>query len=224
MEEVTLMSETPADDAIPQPASETSRRDLTGVMAALAATAHAVGQSAADETAVSPAELLDALVLLRWAQTELAGIEPTLIAAARAAGVSWQTLAPALGVASRQAAERRYLRSAAPATDQPGATRDARVQAERDRRAAHRAVTQWANDNSADLRRLAGQITALTDLDEAAVPAIGRLHRALGDPDATALPALLAAAHDYLPHHPDLTAQIDTVIARTDQILRPPTS
>ena len=105
-------------------------------------------------------------MLLRWAQSELAGLEPILIAAARAAGLSWQALAPALGVASRQAAERRYLRSTAVATDQPGDTRDARVQAERDRRAGHRAVVQWANHNTADLRRLPGQITALTDLDE----------------------------------------------------------
>jgi hypothetical protein len=166
--------------------------------------------------------LLDALVLLRWAQGKLASLEPTLIAGARAAGLSWQALAPALGVASRQAAERRYLRSVSAATDQPGATRDARVQAERDRRAARRAVAQWANDNTADLRRLAGQITALTDLDAAAGTALARLHQALGDPDASALPALLAATHHHLPRHPDLAAQVDTVTAHTDQIRRQP--
>ncbi|GIF01452.1 hypothetical protein Ari01nite_89160 [Paractinoplanes rishiriensis] len=169
---------------------------------------------------MSGAELLDALVLLHRAQAELAGLEPVLIAAARAAGVSWQALAPALGVASRQAAERRYLRSASAQTDHPGATRDDRVQAERDRRAAHRAVAQWANDNTADLRRLAGQIAALTDLDEAATSDLAQLHQALGDADATALPALLAAAHQHLPDHPDLAAQIDTVTSRTDQIRR----
>jgi len=48
--------------------------------------------------------LIDALLLLRWAQDELAALEPELIAAARAMGASWQQLAPALGVASRQAA------------------------------------------------------------------------------------------------------------------------
>jgi hypothetical protein len=171
---------------------------------------------------VSAAALLDALGLLRWAQTELAGLEPRLIAAARAAGLSWHALAPALGVASRQAAERRYLRSASAPTDQPGATGDDRVQAERDRRAAHRAVTQWANDNTADLRRLAGQITALTDLEKAATPALGRLHQALGDTDASALPALLAATHHHLYHHPDLAAQVDAVTAHTDQLRRLP--
>lgn len=213
------MPETPADRADSTPTPESG--DLAVVVAAIAATAKMVKRSTADSPPVSAAELLDALVLLRWAQTELAGIEPTLIAAARATGISWQALAPTLGVASRQAAERRYLRSAS-AADRPGATRDARVQAERDRRAAHRAVARWANDNSADLRRLAGQITALTDLDEAATAALTRLHQALGDPDASALPALLAATHHHLPRHPDLAAQIDTVTAHTDQILQQP--
>jgi hypothetical protein len=193
--------------------------DLAMVIAAIAATAHATERPTPDGAPTGPVDLLDALVLLRWAQAELAGLEPILIAAARAQGISWQALAPALGVASRQAAERRYLRGTAAATDQPGATQDERVQAERDRRAAHRAVARWANDNTADLRRLAGQITALTDLDEAATAPLGRLHRALGDPDASALPALLAATYRHLIHHPDLAAQIDTITAHTDQIL-----
>lgn len=216
------MTDTPAGDAIPRPAPAAGQRDLVAVTAALAATARAVGPTAGGDAAVNPAVLLDALVLLRWAQAELAGIEPTLIAAARAAGVSWQTLAPALGVASRQAAERRYLRGASTVTDMPGTTRDARVQAERDRRAGHRAVAQWANDHTADLRRLAGQITALADLDADAADALDRLHEALGHPDASALPALLAATHRHLPRHPELAAQIDTVTAHTDQILRQP--
>ena len=192
------------------------RRDLAVVTAALAATA----ESTAGGAPVSPAELLDALVLLRWAQAELAGIEPILIGAARAAGVSWQVIAPALGVASRQAAERRYLRVTSGPANQPGTTRDDRVQAERDRRAGHRAVAQWANDNTADLRQLAGQVTALTDLDASATEAVGQLHDALGGPDASSLPALLAAAHDHLPHHPDLAARIDTVTAHADRIRR----
>jgi len=197
-------------------------RDLAAVAAVVAATAVAVQRPTAGRPAVSGADLLDALVLLRWAQTELAGLEPVLIAAARAAGVSWQALAPALGVASRQAAERRYLRGASAPTDKPGDTRDERVQAERDRRAAHRAVAQWANDNTADLRRLAGQITALTDLGEAATGDLAQLHQALGDADAAALPGLLAAAHQHLPGHPDLAAQIDVITTRADEIRRQP--
>lgn len=190
--------------------------DLAGVTASLADVMQAIEQ----DTAVPPTRLLDALVRLRWAQAELAGIEPALIAAARRAGVSWQALAPALGVASRQAAERRFLRGTSAATDQPGATRDARVQAERDRRAGHRAVARWANDNAADLRRLAGQVTALTDLDAAATDDLHRLHTALGDGDASGLPDLLAAAHPHLPRHPDLAGQIDTVTTHTDRIRR----
>ncbi len=214
------MAETPDRAALPAPAS----RDLAVVTAAIMALAHAVEQPTTGNRGVKSAELLDALVLLRWAQNELAGLEPTLIAAARTAGISWQALAPALGVASRQAAERRYLRSTATPTDQPGDTRDARVQAERDCRAGHRAAARWANDNTADLRRLAGQITALTDLDETAATALGRLHQALGDADASALPALLAAVNHHLAEHPDLADQIDTVTAHTDQLLhqRPP--
>ena len=196
---------------------ESESRELPVVTAAIVAVADQAEQPG-DGGPAGPAELLDALVLLRWAQSELAGLEPRLIAAARAAGVSWQALAPALGVTSRQAAERRYLRGASAATNSPDDTRDARVQAERDRRAAHRAVSRWANDNTADLRRLAGQITALDDLGDDAAPAVARLHQALGDPDASALPALLTATHDHLPHHPALAAQVDTVTAHTDEI------
>lgn len=228
------------DEPTTDPGRPPGNRDLAAVTAVIAATAQAAmqpatvqaagprataqaaGQNATDGPPVSAAELLDALVLLRWAQAELAALEPVLIAAARAAGLSWQALAPALGVASRQAAERRYLRSVSAPTDQPGDTRDDRVQAERDRRAGHRAVARWANDNTADLRQLAGQVTALTDLGEAATGALSRLRQALGDPDATALPALLAATHPHLPDHPDLAAQIDTITAHTDQIRRQP--
>jgi hypothetical protein len=67
--------------------------------------------------------LLQRLPLLCWTQNELAAIEPILIAAARTAKFSWQALAPALGAASRQAAERRYLRSSSAPTDQADATR-----------------------------------------------------------------------------------------------------
>jgi hypothetical protein len=76
--------------------------DLTAAVALVEAAAAGAGE---------PADLLAALVALRRAQAELAALEPVLVAAAREAGVSWQELAPALGVGSRQAAERRFLRS-----------------------------------------------------------------------------------------------------------------
>src|SRR4051812_4020457 len=53
---------------------------------------------------------LTALTALRHLRDHLDGWEPQLVAAARADGASWAELAPAMGVASRQAAERRYLR------------------------------------------------------------------------------------------------------------------
>jgi hypothetical protein len=191
-----------------QPDLPTTMRLLATITARTAS-----GPAAADDST-----LLAALVLLRWAQAELTELEPALITAARAAGASWQDLAPALGVASRQAAERRYLRSIPATAEQNGSTRDERVRAERDRRAAARAVAPWADDNTADLRQLAGQITALNDLDATADADITRMHRALADPDATGLPALLADTHRHLDRHPDLAARIDAVTAHTDRI------
>ena len=181
------------------------------------AAATVAGITAADGS--EPEDLLDALVLLRWTQSELAAMEYTLIAAARAGGVSWQALAPALGVASRQAAERRFLRLA-PAAE-PGGTRDDRVQAERDRRAAHRAVARWANDNTADLRRLAGQITALTGLPASAQNAIGDLNEALADNDAARLVRPLADTRAHLrAEDAELAERIDALTRHTDRLRR----
>jgi hypothetical protein len=179
----------------------------------------AVLRVARDRTAGVPA-LLDALAVLRRAQRELAALEPTLVGAARTAGASWQDLAPALGVASRQAAERRYLRAVTAGGDQAAGTRDDRVRAERDRRAGQRAVDQWANDHTADLRRLAGQVTALTDLGAAAAADVARLHDALADPDAAALPGLLANAHRHLGRHPRLAGHIADVRGHVDRVRR----
>jgi hypothetical protein len=108
----------------------------------------------------SSAQFLAALASLRELRAQIAAWEPDLIDAARSRGASWTELAPALGVASRQAAERRYLRLR-PSPDDQVSTGDQRVQAERDRRAGQRAVAHWARDHAADLRQLAGQISAL---------------------------------------------------------------
>jgi hypothetical protein len=195
--------------------------DLPTAVRALAAIgAQTTGEAAGARPGPRATALLDALALLRWAQGELSALEPALITAARGAGASWQALAPALGVASRQAAERRYLRLIPATAEQSGSTRDQRVRAVRGRRAAVRAVAQWANDNTADLRQLAGQVTALTDLGPTAHADIARLHRALADDDAADLPTLLADAHRHLDQHPDLAARIDTVTAHADRIRR----
>ncbi|MER6610370.1 type III effector protein, partial [Streptomyces sp. NPDC000927] len=125
------------------------------------------------------------------------------------AGASWADLAHPLGVASRQAAERRYLRGRpGPA----GTTGEQRVQATRQARAADRSTAAWARRNAADLRRLAGQITALTDLPPAARRPISELHAALAHDDPADLIAPLTAARPHLAAaHPDLTARLDTL-------------
>lgn len=165
-----------------------------------------------------PDQALSALLLLRELRDQLADWEPGLIEAARAAGSSWAELAHPLGVASRQAAERRYLRVR---PGPPGATGEQRVQATRSRRAADRTVTAWARSNAADLRQLAGQITALTDLPAGARAPLARLAEALADNDASSLISPLAATCTHLKAgHPDLAARVDTVTHNADRIRR----
>ena len=168
----------------------------------------------------SPDELLEALVRLRGLRERLAEWEPQLIEAARDAGVSWAQLAPALGVASRQAAERRYLRLNPNASD-PGLNREQRIQAARDERAGDRAVAVWARDNAADLRRLAGQVAALDGLDIQAQASVDAVHDALASDDSAALLAPLAAAGRQLSKdHPRLAHRIADIGSRSDEARR----
>jgi len=179
---------------------------------------HLVTAAAADGSA-ERATALAALTALRELRTRLDAWEPELIAAARAGGASWAELAPVLGVASRQAAERRYLRMREPPREESELTRDERVLAERDRRASDRAVTAWARANGADLRQLAGQITALTDLGPAAQPSLARLHQALGGRDPTVLIALLANAYEHLGRgHATLAGRVTAVADSVDKV------
>ncbi|MER7987691.1 type III effector protein [Streptomyces noursei] len=162
-----------------------------------------------DAPGPGPEQALASLMLLRQVREQLAGWETGLIETARHAGASWADLAHPLGVASRQAAERRYLRGRpGPA----GTTGEQRVQATRERRAAERTTATWARRNAADLRRLAGQITALTDLPPAARRPLSELHAALAHDDPADLIAPLTAARPHLAAaHPDLTARLDTL-------------
>ncbi|GAA1532150.1 DUF3156 family protein [Dactylosporangium maewongense] len=196
-----------------------SGQDETDAADTLARILAAVAGTTAGKRA-DPDELLSALSLLHALQQRLARFEPELVAAARRAGVSWQRLAPAMGVTSRQAAERRYLRIATTGTgDGTGGTREDRVRAERDQRAGTRAVTRWANDRTADLRRIAGQVTALTDLPVEAAGDLDDLHAALGAPDAAMLPDRLAAVRQHLTdHHLHLASQIDQVTTATNDV------
>ncbi|MFE2526663.1 HSP18 transcriptional regulator [Streptomyces sp. NPDC059382] len=163
-----------------------------------------------------PRPALAALLMLREIREQLAGWESGLIETARDQGASWADLAGPLGVASRQAAERRYLRLR-PGT--AGSTGEQRVQATRDSRAADRTVTAWARDNAADLRRLAGQVSALTGLPAAAEIAVGDLNQALADNDAAHLVQPLADTRAHLrPEDSDLADRIDAMTRHTGRL------
>lgn len=193
-----------------------SRRDDDIVVKDLRAELELVHSVLAEATSgdFDPRRILAALTVLRNLRTELTNWEPDLIAAARRVGVSWAELAPALGVTSRQAAERRYLRLRDATTS--NVTADERVQATRDQRAGDRAVKNWARENSAVLRRLAGQVSAIPGL-----PKVGRIRRALGEDDAAALLPPLAAVRPHLERtHPELAGEITAVTEHTDRLRR----
>ncbi|MFC4857117.1 HSP18 transcriptional regulator [Actinophytocola glycyrrhizae] len=174
---------------------------------------------AARTGAVAPERLIEALTALRVLRDELGTWEPELIAAARAGGTSWGALAPALGVASRQAAERRFLRLQPSATGER--TGEARVDAERDRRAGDRAVADWARRNAAVLRGLAGQVSALDGLSTAARHSADRVGVALGDNDVTSLLPHLAAVRAHLNgEHAGLAGRLDAISEHTEQVRR----
>ncbi|MGW8355215.1 type III effector protein [Streptomyces wedmorensis] len=161
----------------------------------------------------SSEEALAALLLLRELREQLASWEPGFIEAARDAGASWADLAHPLGVTSRQAAERRYLRVR---PGNPGTTGEQRVQTIRDRRAADRTITAWARSNAADLRQLAGQITALDTLP---TDTQADLSAALAHSDPTLLLGPLARTHAHLaPLQPELAKRVDDLARRTEDL------
>ncbi|MFK0012970.1 HSP18 transcriptional regulator [Streptomyces sp. NPDC091027] len=163
-----------------------------------------------------PEQALAALRLLREVRERLGGWESVLIETAREEGASWADLAGPLGVASRQAAERRYLRLRPGAA---GSTGEQRVQATRDARAADRTVTAWARDNAADLRRLAGEVTSLTGLPTGAEEAVGALNQALGGDDAAGLIGPLAGTRPHLgTGDTELADRIDAMTRHTDRL------
>jgi hypothetical protein len=185
--------------------------ETTGVLGRIHEAVAAARAGTADQE-----QLVTALSGLRLLRDELAGWEPELITAARAAGASWVTLAPALGVASRQAAERRYLRLQPSSSGER--TGEARVDAERDRRAGDRAVADWARRNAAVLRQLAGRVSALDGLDPAARASADRLVVALGDDDPANLLPPLAAAGPHLTG--DLGTRVGEISAEAARLRR----
>jgi hypothetical protein len=187
---------------------------LSAIEQAVLSARAASGRPRPEPEQATPEQALAALLLLREVREQLAGWESGLIETARSAGASWADLARPLGVASRQAAERRYLRVR---PGDPGTTGEQRVQATRDDRAARRSVTEWARDNAADLRQLAGQITALTTLPASARAPQKQLADALADNDPAQLLIPLASTYAHLePAHRDLATRIKAITRHTE--------
>ncbi|MEU6278403.1 type III effector protein [Streptomyces populi] len=207
-----------SDDAIPAPASFAATAAALEAIAQAMRTAQAA--EAVEATEATPGgdleQALAAVLLLREVREQLARWEFGLIETAREAGASWADLARPLGVSSRQAAERRYLRVR---PGEAGATKEQRVQATRGRRAADRSVASWAHDHAAALRQLAGAITALPDLPAAAAGALGDLHTALGGSDPAQLLGPLTAAGPHLrTAHADLADRVSEVGRHTREM------
>ncbi|MFJ8623737.1 hypothetical protein ACIRD3_12955 [Kitasatospora sp. NPDC093550] len=175
--------------------------------------------STAPDAQDGPEQALAALVLLRELRAELAGWEAGLVETARAAGATWADLARPMGVASRQAAENRYLRlKPAAGGTRRAATGAERVKAVRDRRAADRTITAWARDNAAELRVLAAQIT-VTALDPGARPAQAALTAALGTTDPADLIAPLVAVRPHLgAGQEELASRLDALTHHTTRL------
>lgn len=185
------------------------------------------------EAAVDGPQLLAVLTELRRLRDHLARWEPIVIAAARDRGVTWTDIAPALGLSSRQAAESRYLRLKHEESQTSANTGEQRVRATRDRRSGDRAVADWARDNAAVLRGLAGQIAAALhavpgedgrpdhlghDLNDSA-HLVGQVTTALGSDDVTELVDPLFAAQPALSTtHPDLAREISALAASAEQV------
>jgi hypothetical protein len=164
-------------------------------------------------------EALDALETLHVLREQLAAWEPLLIEAARGAGASWARIAPALGVTSRQAAERRYLRLR-PGKD-TSLTREERVRAARDERAGDRAVATWARENASELRQIAGQVSAVGGLTGAGRRDARTLAGELtGDDPATLLEPLADMRVHLVDDHAPLAARVDAVGRKVSRVRR----
>lgn len=197
------------------PVSFAAATQALGAVEAAVRRAGAPGGAEIAGDAAGPGEALDSLRLLRDVCRRLAVWEPALIEAARGAGASWADIAHPLGVSSRQAAERRYLRLC---TGHLGATGEQRIQAVRDRRAADRAVSAWARSNTVDLGILAGEITSLHDLPEAARATVGELGVALDGKDPVRLVGSLAKVRPYLERRRDLAERVDRVVRQAENL------
>jgi hypothetical protein len=103
------------------------------------------------------AEVLAALAAVPAVRADLDRVERELIGAARALGVGWPTIAQALGLGSRQAAEQRWLRL------RGGSSRDpARVRASQ---RAQQIVDEKSGPAMVELRRVAAELHRRIEAD-----------------------------------------------------------
>jgi hypothetical protein len=177
------------------------------------------GEARAD----AAAETVEALAALHRLRDQLDAWEPVLIEAARAQGASWAGLAPALGVTTRQAAERRYLRlrPARDAAKDAALTREERVREARDQRAGDRAVAAWARENASELRQIAGQVSSLAGLGSAATRDAEVLASSLTGDDPSLLIEPLADMHVHLAdEHVALAAKVEAVGRNVGKVRR----
>ncbi|MER7764282.1 hypothetical protein [Streptomyces sp. NPDC097619] len=127
----------------------------------------AVEHAALDKVPVE--DLLAALLVIRKLREKLVEDEARFIAAARHRGVTWQRLAGALELGSRQAAERRYLQltGGSPAAAHAGGTQAERVTRAR-RLRGRRAADAPAPERAERAVDLATRLAAVPDLQELA--------------------------------------------------------
>lgn len=113
---------TPAEEPGGKP-SEAPRGETSGTKGEKPGAGAATGP---DVESAERAELLAALSLLRGLRSHLDELELVLIEGARERRVSWSEISSALGLASRQAAEQRWLRLAGAGSRNAAHTRAAR--------------------------------------------------------------------------------------------------
>ncbi|MFJ8848377.1 hypothetical protein ACIRFF_36450 [Streptomyces cyaneofuscatus] len=116
----------------------------------------------------SETDVLAALLVLGTLRDKLLDDELMLITLARSYRVTWTRIADALGMKSRQSAERRHLQlSKSSADDTRPCTQNERVEQARERR-RRRAERDWALANAGLIRTTALALTAIPDLQERA--------------------------------------------------------
>jgi hypothetical protein len=127
------------------------------------------------------ADALDGLAVIRALRADLDRDELSLIRMARGAGASWQGIAHASGITSRQGAEQRALRLEA---ERAGGQR--LEPPARHRRRSARREEAWLRRNTVRIRQTATEITATgTCLPAELGDTIDGLAAALADPEIT---------------------------------------